>query len=65
MIFLDAAHDYDNVVADIAAWRPLLAPGGLMCGHDFAGPFAGVTRAVVEAFPKAHKVGAGSIWVAE
>lgn len=65
MIFLDAAHDYENVEADITAWLPNIAPGGVMCGHDFGGPFAGVTRAVMSAFPKAHKVGAGSIWIAE
>lgn len=65
MIFLDAAHDYDNVDADIQAWKPFLVPGGLMCGHDFGGPFAGVTRAVMTNYPKAHKAGAGSIWVSE
>lgn len=40
-IFLDAAHDYDSVVADIAAWRPLLRhghPGSLFIFHDYLHP---------------------------
>jgi len=34
VVFLDAAHDEPSVSADIAAWWPLIAPGGMLCGHD-------------------------------
>jgi SAM-dependent methyltransferase len=52
-IFLDAAHNYRSVAADIAAWRQLLKPGGLFVFHDYTHPRNngrgyGVRRAVDE-----------------
>ena len=37
-IFLDAAHDHASVMADIAAWKPKLKPGGFFAGHDIDSP---------------------------
>lgn len=62
MIFIDAAHDYESVKADILAWMPLLAPGGLLCGHDFKGAATGVQRAVEELVPDFKRVTGGSLW---
>jgi predicted O-methyltransferase YrrM len=62
-IFIDAAHDEYNVRQDIAAWRPLLAPGGIFCGHDYG--FAGwpaVKLVVDEMIPGAEVV--DTIWIA-
>ena len=35
LVFLDAAHSYSAVMADIDAWAPVLKSGGIMAGHDF------------------------------
>lgn len=51
LIYLDAAHDYESVKADIEAWLPKVADGGILCGHDYSTiQFPGVTQAVDEAF---------------
>ena len=61
MIFIDASHEYEDVKADILAWKPLLAEGGLLCGHDWG--CWGVTPAVTELLPEAHAVGIDTLWV--
>ena len=49
-VFLDAAHDYQSVLADLQAWWPRIKKGGVLAGHDYDGAmFPGVKRAV-EAF---------------
>jgi len=50
LIFIDAAHDYDSVVEDIAAWRPKVRDGGIIAGHDFQHNFPSVMDAVADSF---------------
>lgn len=48
-VFIDAAHDYGSVKADIAAWLPKVKAGGIIAGHDYEVGHPGVIRAVDEA----------------
>jgi hypothetical protein len=48
-VFIDAAHDYENVKADLNAWYPKVKKGGFIGGHDYPG-FSGVVLAVNEFF---------------
>jgi predicted O-methyltransferase YrrM len=64
--FIDAGHDYENALADIKAWWPLVREGGYLCGHDYQHKFPGVMRAVAESFPLLRvAVCPDSVWVVQ
>jgi hypothetical protein len=54
-IFIDGAHDYNNVKQDINCWWPLLVKGGIMSGHDYR--FYKGTPSVFEAVNENFKNG--------
>ena len=49
-VFIDAAHDYENVRTDIMAWLPKMKIDGIMAGHDYIPTYPGVVKAVDEIF---------------
>ena len=49
-VFIDASHDYTNVLADIKAWYPKIKFGGTMSGDDYCSDWRGVVDAVNEYF---------------
>jgi cephalosporin hydroxylase len=58
--WIDAAHDYESVKRDIAAWLPKVKQGGTIAGHD--AEWEGVYKAVYEAFTDAVVI-MGSVWI--
>lgn len=45
-VWIDAAHKYDDVVKDVAAWYPKVKHGGYLGGHDWPGDPDDIERAV-------------------
>merc|ERR1712003_19845 len=52
LIFVDADHSEEGVVADLAAWIPRVRPGGIVAGHDYLTADGGVARAVHRNLPR-------------
>lgn len=57
-VFIDAGHTYDEVKADIEAWKPKTRR--ILAGHDYH--MAEVRQAVDEAFGSFVRQGPGAIW---
>lgn len=56
-VYIDAAHDYDNVKIDINAWAPKVRVGGIISGDDayeFPSGKGGVLRAATEYASQHH-----------
>jgi hypothetical protein len=63
-VWIDASHEYEHVNGDIQAWREIVKPGGLICGHDYWPVHVGVMRAVNEQFPQFVVATNTRIWFA-
>lgn len=47
-MYIDGAHEYEAVLADLEAYHTILRPGGVMWGDDYMSCWPGVVRAVDE-----------------
>jgi len=55
-IYIDGAHEYDAVLADLRAYWPLVKPGGGVCfGDDYCVEWPGV-KAAVDEFAALHEL---------
>lgn len=60
-VYIDAAHDYDNVKKDILCWLPKVKSGGYLAGHDIV--ISGVDAAVREIFGGNFKDYEDTSWI--
>ena len=57
LVYIDAAHDYENTVTDINTWLPKVRKGGILAGHDYRyDPQIQVYEAVNEIFGQDYKI---------
>jgi predicted O-methyltransferase YrrM len=62
LIYIDASHDYEDVLLDLKAYKPLLNDGGIIFGDDYVKGWPGVIEAVDKVFPSAQIVD-NNFWV--
>lgn len=64
LVFIDADHAAESCREDIQAWLPRVAPGGILCGHDYGCDlYPGVKQVVDEIFGKQAKAIPGTfVW---
>jgi SAM-dependent methyltransferase len=64
--YIDGAHGYEQVVADLEAWIPIVRPGGFLCGDDYSLPTVkrAVDEVLVEAGLEVHSIGPWPQWFA-
>lgn len=59
-VFIDASHEYENVLSDIKSWIPKAS--NIIAGHDYADAHIGVKRAVDEVFGTDFTL-ENSVWI--
>jgi predicted O-methyltransferase YrrM len=64
LVFVDANHDFTNVLADISLAYRLVRPGGIVAGHDYGTDWECVKMVVDEYVNNFDVVEGTSIWFA-
>jgi hypothetical protein len=55
-VYIDALHDFDNVMFDIIEWSRKVRTGGMVSGHDFVYFHDCGVIPAVEAYTRAHNI---------
>ena len=63
LLFIDSSHDRAATVAEVRAWQPRMAAGGLVVLHDYGNPaYPGVAEAVEELGLDGHPRSGMYVW---
>jgi predicted O-methyltransferase YrrM len=54
-VFIDGAHDFDNVMLDLVLWSRRVRKGGIIAGHDYDEAHKGLVLAV-DTYTQWHKI---------
>lgn len=57
-VFIDGAHDFNNVMLDVILWTPKVRKGGIVSGHDYYVSPKGTVQVIpaVDAYVKQHNI---------
>jgi hypothetical protein len=55
-VYIDGAHDFDNVMMDLIGWANKVRRGGIIAGHDYYHFYQGGVVLAVDAYTRAHNV---------
>ena len=55
-IYIDGAHDFDNIMMDIISWVPKVKRYGIVAGHDYYVFYKGGVIRAVDAYTTAHNI---------
>ncbi|MEX0597446.1 MAG: class I SAM-dependent methyltransferase [Candidatus Paceibacterota bacterium] len=56
VIFIDGAHDYKSVYADLCAWYPFISEKGILCGDDYYWGSSNPVKQAVDQFAREHNL---------
>jgi SAM-dependent methyltransferase len=57
-VYVDGWHVFDAVMQDIIEWSRRVRKGGIVSGHDYYDFYKAGVRAAVDAYTRAHNIGA-------
>lgn len=57
-VYIDAMHDFDNVMMDLIAWVPKVRRDGIVSGHDYEMAYTCGVMHAVDTYTRVHNVGA-------